>query len=664
MRSLSCTVPHSRQRRGLTLVELLVTLALMLIIMAVIVSIFSVATQTITTARTDQDLATIARRLETTLRQDLDGATARFTPPLDPADGLGYFEYAENALSDNQGEDSDDTLAFTSRAPIGQPFTGRIMLPRGFNPSGLPRFEPVTITSDVAEIIYFQRNSNLYRRVLLVVPERRDTLAVDINPSAQNPLTGLNTGWYRFRPFDGFDLNDDGVVDVSWQGANDVSVRPPVDPNRLAPIPNTLSDLTNRHNRSFKPRFVNDYFVNSNGSAGFDEVFDDVDNNGVPDYTPTLYPGIFTAVDSFGAPILNDPTHPLRAGVLGAGEFSLDRLSFPFVFPGKFDTPNPWFNPSSIHSGPIVQYVNRDDNSTTSNLLLNHSPLEIGDNLLSPSSEWTLPPGEFWNWWGYPTWAETRNPVWTAPTKRLNVQMQNIPRGQQAYGISRDRVVNGGIGPAQAGSNEEWLTFPPLPRTWSNNTGNVNNTLVPPPGASWQDDLIATNVRSFDIKVLDTRASYYSSFDNINVTPRYFDLGYRNPAGAIRALAPDEELTFGHDGTIPPRTTDNRFDYQAQQAFGQLWELGDNNSSIVRLQRVWDSWSTDYAFAPLQPVNPFQAGPLADTSSGFSKRPVHPSYPPPYPQPLHGIEITIRLASPDGTRMRQVTVRQDFTNKL
>ncbi len=33
--------------------------------------------------------------------------------------------------------------------------------------------QPVTITSQYAEIIYFLRNGNLYRRVLLVAPERQ-----------------------------------------------------------------------------------------------------------------------------------------------------------------------------------------------------------------------------------------------------------------------------------------------------------------------------------------------------------------------------------------------------------------------------------------------------------------------------------------------------------
>ena len=52
--------------------------------------------------------------------------TARFTPPLNPAANLGYFEYGENEFADNQGEDSDDYIRFTAKAPAGQPFTGRM----------------------------------------------------------------------------------------------------------------------------------------------------------------------------------------------------------------------------------------------------------------------------------------------------------------------------------------------------------------------------------------------------------------------------------------------------------------------------------------------------------------------------------------------------------
>ena len=39
--------------------------------------------------------------------------------------------------------------------------------------------QPITITSEYAEIIYFLRNGNLYRRVLLVAPERQSSIVAD-----------------------------------------------------------------------------------------------------------------------------------------------------------------------------------------------------------------------------------------------------------------------------------------------------------------------------------------------------------------------------------------------------------------------------------------------------------------------------------------------------
>jgi hypothetical protein len=41
-----------------------------------------------------------------------------------------------------------------------------------------------------------------------------------------------------------------------------------------------------------------------------------------------------------------------------------------------------------------------------------------------------------------------------------------------------------------------------------------------------------------------------------------------------------------------------------------------------------------------------------------------PSYPAPYPAALRGVQIQVRLASPDSTRAKAVTIRVDFADKL
>ena len=132
---------------------------------------------------------------------------------------------------------------------------------------------------------------------------------------------------------------------------------------------------------------------------------------------------------------------------------------------------------------------------------------------------------------------------------------------------------------------------------------------------------------------------------------------------------------------MPPRVEDNRLDARYPNPFyvnfnnftaqylsnnpafnypNYSSNVGDDNPGVVRLRRVWDSWSTDYSQAPSTgPTSPsgFPTGPP------FSP-PIYPSYPAPYPAPLRGIQIQIRVADPKNQRIKSLTIRQDFTDKL
>jgi hypothetical protein len=44
--------------------------------------------------------------------------------------------------------------------------------------------------------------------------------------------------------------------------------------------------------------------------------------------------------------------------------------------------------------------------------------------------------------------------------------------------------------------------------------------------------------------------------------------------------------------------------------------------------------------------------------------PIYTSYPPPYPAPLRGIQIQIRVVDPRNERLKVLTIRQDFSDKL
>ncbi len=180
--------PGPRTRRGVTLVEMLVTIAVLVIIMTILVQIFQAATGAVSGAQAYQALDDQLRRIDGILRADLEGTTAIFTPAMnemvDPRPRTGYFEYGENEFADNQGEDCDDYIRFTAKAQPGQPFTGRIwMTPWASRTPGsscppptIVASFPITISSDYAEIIYFLRNGNLYRRVLLILPELQSAI--------------------------------------------------------------------------------------------------------------------------------------------------------------------------------------------------------------------------------------------------------------------------------------------------------------------------------------------------------------------------------------------------------------------------------------------------------------------------------------------------------
>ncbi|HWE38028.1 MAG TPA: prepilin-type N-terminal cleavage/methylation domain-containing protein [Isosphaeraceae bacterium] len=609
------TAARPSPSRGVTLVEMLVTVALMVIIMGIIVQIFSSATGAIHVSQTYQDLDMTLRRLDATIRQDLKGVTARFTPPLDPQKNLGYFEYGENLGADLQGEDTDDYIAMTVKAPEGQPFRGRITLPMLNTNNTL--YNTVIVTSDYAEVLYFLRNGNLYRRVLLIKPELKDALAL-----------GRRTGGGYFAG----STQTFPQIAVSWLGMNDISARPARASTfgSGAPTPNTLGDLTNRENRIFHQRFENDYrSLTANGIQNNPDGLPDdflggsnpnsgYNPDGLPDFYPTLYhPGNST------------PTYfayAMNHGLPGPAA-SLDTMAFPFIFPGMYSKPSPPLG--TIHSLGV---------NSNGAPVVNHAPLAVGDNLPIPDGS----AGSLQTWWGFPTWRETMSVNWVDPVWRLN---SNVGSPGQSPGLS-------------------YMNFVPLPPVSDQpfNDGAGAAAFFPDlalPGLVWQDDLIATGVRSFDVKAYDAAMRTYVDL-GYGVDQGFFaglnpnGLNGTPPAFPLNGVATPTFQTFAHEGRVPPFTTDGVLDAQWP---GLVLRFGDDSTNVPRLRRVWDSWSTDYSIAPSTPIDPFLGPPYA--------APAYPSFQAPYPAPLRGIQIQIRLVNdPKSDRIKVLNIRQDLTDKL
>ncbi len=117
---------------------------------------------------------------------------------------------------------------------------------------------------------------------------------------------------------------------------------------------------------------------------------------------------------------------------------------------------------------------------------------------------------------------------------------------------------------------------------------------------------------------------------------------------------------------MPPTIADGRFDPQAA-GYGFSMNVGDDSFNVIRLRRVWDSWSTDYTQAPASRFvstsgapTPTGGLPFEAPDPAFFPR----SFPPPYPMALRGIQIQIRVVDPRNEHVKVLTIRQDFSDKL
>jgi hypothetical protein len=361
----------------------------------------------------------------------------------------------------------------------------------------------------------------------------------------------------------------------------------------------------------------------------------------------------------------------------------------------------------------------------------------LGDNLAIPDSNTT--PTAFsgspkQTWWGFPTWRETLSFNWQDPTRQVN-DNQNFTGGfGQPNGLTPRPTSAGFIPIVNNGQDLPWMSYPrtvaqggtlpngydfsiirrnPVPIQFSDSAGSpvMSLFLQGPNGVdpvwvvSWEDDLVMTNVRSFDVKAYDNAYAGYADLgwaDDLRLwLPYQNETNYFFPPNGIPpALAQTPTLTIwppvtlpnnvpipgsvshtltgtlAHEGRMPPIINDNRLDanypnptYVNPTTFtpqypnfaGYSSNVGDNNSGVVRMRRTWDSWSTEYTQAPANSIDVttgFMQGPISGSP------PIYPSYPPPYPAQLRGIQIQIRVADPSNQRVKSLTIRQDFTDKL
>jgi hypothetical protein len=607
---------------------------LTLLLMAGVAQLFEAVGKGVTKSRALLESNDRLRAVAAQLSSDLGMVTAPMLPPLRPEANQGYFEYTEGPIgpvvrpeaifanavtqaADTTVIDNDDMLMMTIHSNT-DPFVGRILQKRAPNfnetpdPASPDAVGPFVLnrwaTSYDAEVAWFVRGRTLYRRVLLVLP----TFNADVRPGATAVMQLQNNPNKNYPAVTGASAGQGFYNDY------DISVR--LTTSGL--VANTLGDLTKPENRyAHQPRH------NGGGSSGF-----------------PFHPHFSTDWSATGT---NTSTTLYTYGRPWA------KLGLPTLRESAFfDTTNTNGSFSWVAGGLLPNV----GTGTNGNLAMN----SVGPTANWNVDLWTLP-----NYW----------------------QEQNfaVPAGQ-----SLDPT--GGTLSLGSSYDYAYVYYDAI------NYPNLNS--------HYGEDVVMTNVIGFDVKAWDPGAPIVAdTTGNFALVPgdpgylnclnsgntvldygAYVDLNYMcqlggaaggNPSYTPAAYAPASVFCgagtwkSGIRGTEPYSNSKlaNPFDTTAlSSTFGLNW------NHVGLRDSVYDTWSFHYENDGVQqfPSSYYTSGLLYmdgdtngfdDNSDGVIDDPGEAETSAPYPVPLYGIRVTIRVYEPSARQVQQRTIEQDFLPK-
>jgi len=196
----------------------------------------------------------------------------------------------------------------------------------------------------------------------------------------------------------------------------------------------------------------------------------------------------------------------------------------------------------------------------------------------------------------------------------------------------------------------------------------------PPPNATvasprFGDDVVLTNVLSFDVKAFDPGAQVVSSSNGTALVPS--DVGYPNGTGTISYGAyVDLNYLNLKTYTAPPLSYFSGPPAPPATPAAPTPPYG----SMLGATPTYDTWSFHYeaagTYAVIGGANVFippaatngliDPNPTTGVSSGVVDDPSEDYTAAPYPVPLRGIQVKIRCYEPDSRQVREVTIVQDF----
>lgn len=630
---------RSDRRAGFTLVEVMIATALTLLLMAIVVQVFAVVGTAASDTREVIQVTDRLRACKQTMQSDLSNLTAPMLPPLKPDQAHGYFEYVEgqagpvvlgSILSKNIDEldttgvplpdtsvgDPDDVLMFTTRNEEN-PFYGRYRQIYSYvDPTtATMTFNVVdgTTQSHYAEIIWFVRGNTLYRRVLLIKPQ---VLKGDWQETGRL----LSTTW---TPAFTYDISFYDKFDVSaHQEGGQYDLRAGFTGTTPFLVGNSLKDLTLRQNRYGHQPWCYPYDTRFWSPIGLG------------------FPGL-------GMPTLRECT--FYTNMISTSNAAVARWPFPF-FDSSLTT-NLWGSQQTVTNpaSPAVPYP-------TSPVIFpypsgpqatNYQPKTTLNTNYPPAINLTMAAGQY-----YDSWA---NPF---PWQQVN------PTNGAIYAFS------GGFQPNAATNTNA-------------NQSYDGSTRV-------SDDVILTNVISFDVKAWDPNAPIISDNPTTGVALNPLpggssvympgDVGYMQLMNNWANSAAGNVLTFQQ--TVQQHTVgigayvDLNYMQSVSSNFtptsamyGAITSLSNFAGPGLALKSsglgaVYDTGSFTYENDGFDQngdgiVDNFTNG-LDDNGVGGVDDVSEIEGPTPYPVPLKGIQVKIRVFEPDSRQIREVTITEDF----
>ena len=683
-------IRRSKSRLGFTLIEVMVAATLSLVLIGLVVQIFSTVGTTASETRAIVQMTDRLRTARVIMQQDLSNVTAEMLPPLKTDRAAGYFEYVEGpdgpifpglgaspvpvafdmnqttasgtAVQDSTVGDPDDVLMFTAQAPTGTSFNGRTRA-KGLVVDGNGWVWPMPVdamtTSSNAEICYFLRGDTLYRRVLLVSPTSQ-TFDPTIYLWSQYPQfigqPSLPQPTWDIGFYDKFDLSvhqSGGSFDITSSSGG---TAPPM------LVTNALSDLTRRENRyghqpwvyPFDVRFWDTRFWTNpatNVAGGF---------LGLPTMREcTAYLGSQTGTNGTALwpfPLFENPTNPNPIALSPIPVINAPGGSVAVAGNASIASQNLWgsMQPSGSVIWPYSSLPLVYPNPTAANVAT-YQPNSLIPAAATGRVSLTAAKGGLFDLWSNPYPLDQQDPLTGAiyafssayqPPNWVNVNFST----RYADDVLLTHVLSFDV--------KAWDPTAPTLQTTTTIAGIPAGTYMPgDPGYvqiinNWASQGVTTLQQNLQPSAaFSATPGAFGGFGFVVAQGAYVDLNYLGPVISQYASA------------SPPTTAQALMQVSVFAGPG-IAQFGSSFATGSGLGMLYDTGCFDYENDGIDQnqngiIDEFTNG-LDDNGIGGVDDATEVEGPVPYPVPLKGIQIKIRVYDPDSRQIREVTLTQDF----